>query len=85
MTEVKLRVIEKGKTREKLTQIIDCKVTRELFFDLRTTQNVFLDRKRGEFSSFLEADRLIDRREVSQDVESAFRKFHRIHVLRFCR
>jgi hypothetical protein len=71
-----LRILEQRHGVQELVQIVDTKILRELLRHICFNQDVLHHGDRTKFLTLLEEDRLVDRREVLQKVDSVFTQFH---------
>ena len=77
VAEVQFRIdMKRGDGIQELVQVINAKVLRKLFRDFCFCENVLHHRNGANGISFLDQDRLIDRGEVLEQVNSFIRQFH---------
>ena len=66
----------KTQTIEKLVQIINGKVTRKLFSNIRFGKDVLSNRNSAEFSSFFNKNGVIDSSKVFENGQGVVGQFH---------
>ena len=68
---------------QKLVEIINSKIFRELFSHRCFSKNILHQTDSTEFTTFLEENRLVNRREVLQNGDSFIGQFHSIRGSQF--
>ena len=83
LSQPKFRALVQTQTIKELVQIVDTKVLHELFSDSCLCKDVLHHTNSAKFTTFLEENRLINRREVLQDGDSFIGQFHSIRGSQF--
>ena len=70
----------KTQTIQKLIEIIDGKVAREVFFDICLSKNVLSNRNGAKTITLFHQNRVVDTSKVLENREGVVRQFHSIRI-----